>query len=233
MVRWFKFVLRLLLGMLSCVGLYLMVAFVLSHFTIHPEQTPNDKNIEIWLRSNGVHVDVVVPTIAEEKDWRTLVSTADTRSGYAEYPWLAFGWGDRGFYLNTPEWKDLRFSTAFNAAFGLGQSAMHTTFYTRLEPNEKNHQFFITKQQYAALCSFIESGFALDSEGMATTIGAHARYGQTDAFYAGSGRYSMFKTCNTWTNQALKAAELPHAMWTPFEFSLMRIGRKYGVTSVE
>jgi hypothetical protein len=50
--------------------------------------------------------------------------------------YLAFGWGDKGFYLNTPEWADLKVSTALNAAFGLSSSAIHSTFYKKLRENE-------------------------------------------------------------------------------------------------
>ena len=52
----------------------------------------------------------------------------NTKSKDSTAEYLAFGWGDKGFYLDTPEWSDLKASTAFKAAFALGNSAMHTTF---------------------------------------------------------------------------------------------------------
>lgn len=231
MRRWFKFILRLLLGLLLLVALYLLLAVVLSRITTEPGQTSGAKDIEIWLRSNGVHVDIVVPTTTPQIDWRTLVSPDDTRSGHTAMPWLAFGWGDRGFYLNTPEWKDLRFSTAFNAAFGLGKSAMHTTYHARMTASERSHRFMISQTNYNDLCTFLMAGFETTEEGALQPIGLHARYGEHDAFYAGNGRYSMVKTCNSWTNEAMKVAGLPHCLWTPFEGGLMRLGRKYGLTS--
>jgi len=57
-----------------------------------------------------------IPTQNEFIDWTTKVSPDDTK-GKKKGDWLAFGWGDKGFYLNTPTWADLKFSTAVKAAF--------------------------------------------------------------------------------------------------------------------
>ena len=42
-------------------------------------------------------------------------------------------------------------------------------------------------------------------------------YGKNDAFYEATGRYSLFHTCNTWTNNALKIAGQKACVWTPFD----------------
>lgn len=48
-------------------------------------------------------------------------------------------------------------------------------------------------------------------------INTNAVYGKTDAFYEAKGKYSLFKTCNTWTNNALKASEQRACVWTIFQ----------------
>lgn len=217
------------LGLVVVLLLYLTVALIFSLIII--DQELNDEpEIEIWLHSNGVHVDVVVPAQNDTFDWYAVVAPSHTRSGSTDFSWLAFGWGDRGFYLNTPEWKDLRFSTAFKATLGLGKSAMHTTYHAQMTVSERTHRFMISRANYLTLCTFLKSGFETTEDGAFQPIGLHARYGQHDAFYAGNGRYSLFKTCNSWTNNALKSAGLPHCLWTPFEGGLMRLGRKHGLT---
>ena len=42
-------------------------------------------------------------------------------------------------------------------------------------------------------------------------------YGNSDAFYDATGSYSLFHTCNSWTNNALKAAGMKASVWTPFD----------------
>jgi hypothetical protein len=44
-------------------------------------------------------------------------------------------------------------------------------------------------------------------------IGTHS-YGKHAAFYEAKGSYNLFYTCNTWANQALKAANQKAALWT-------------------
>lgn len=70
-----------------------------------------------------------MPVRTEYKDWSKAILYKNTRAGNTTLPYLAIGWGDKGFYLNTPTWADLKFSTAFKAAFGLSKPAMHATFY--------------------------------------------------------------------------------------------------------
>ena len=42
-------------------------------------------------------------------------------------------------------------------------------------------------------------------------------YGQKDAFYEAKGSYSLFYTCNTWANNALKAANQKASLWTVYD----------------
>ncbi|MFP3836064.1 DUF2459 domain-containing protein, partial [Chryseobacterium sp. SIMBA_028] len=43
-----------------------------------------------------------------------------------------------------------------------------------------------------------------------------------DAFYDAKGTYSFFYTCNTWANNALKAAGQKAALWTPSDFGIFQ-----------
>lgn len=61
---------------------------------------------------------------------------SQTKGKNTDFNYIAFGWGDKGFYLDTPTWADLKFSTAFKAAFWMGQSAMHTTYYREVKEGE-------------------------------------------------------------------------------------------------
>lgn len=63
---------------------------------------------------------------------------------------------------------------------------------------------------------------AYNAEGRTIHIGTHANYGLTDAFYDGVGRYNLFRTCNTWTNDALKACGQKACWWTPFDTGIFR-----------
>ncbi len=148
------------------------------------------------------------------KDWSEQIKFENIKSKDSTHQFLAFGWGDKGFYLDTPEWSDLKFSTAFKAAFNLGTSAMHTTFYKQIQENESCVKIEISKDQYQKLITFIEASFQYDTNGNPIFIEA-TTYGKNDSFYEAHRTYNLFYTCNTWANQALKKADMKAAFWTP------------------
>ena len=58
----------------------------------------------IYVETNGVHTGLIVPVAAAGIDWRDLVRPGDIADPrYAAYDHLAFGWGERDFYLKTPD----------------------------------------------------------------------------------------------------------------------------------
>ncbi|HOB24230.1 MAG TPA: DUF2459 domain-containing protein, partial [Kaistella sp.] len=61
----------------------------------------------------------MVPVKTPEIDWSQQIPFKTTLSKRTDFKYLAIGWGDKGFYLDTPTWADLKFSTAFKAAFWL------------------------------------------------------------------------------------------------------------------
>ena len=179
------------------------------------------KKIEIYLLTNGVHTDVVVPVKNEVFDWSKQVKFTDTKAKDSTAQFMAIGWGDRGFYLETPTWSDLKVSTALNAATGLSSSALHITFYKSLKEGIDCKKITIDSIEYKKLIVFINDSFQLNN-GNVTKIDTKAVYGNNDAFYEAKGSYSLFYTCNTWANQALKAANQKAALWTISDSGIFR-----------
>lgn len=130
---------------------------------------------------------------------------------------VAFGWGDKSFYLETPNWSDLKFKVAFNAVFGLSTTAIHATFYNSLQENESCKEIRISQQEYNKLCKYILQSFQLNEKSETINIPTNANYGNTDAFYEAKGTYNLFFTCNTWANNALKVSGLSCCLWTIFD----------------
>lgn len=210
----FKIVLKLVLFLIVFLFIYSLASVVLSIIPVNKNQSENNKEYTIYIKSNGVHTDLVLPIKTDLKDWSEKIKFENIKSKDSTHQYLAFGWGDKGFYLDTPEWSDLKFSTAFKAAFNLGTSAMHTTFYKQIQETENCVKIEISKEQYQKLITFIESSFQYDSIGNPIFIQA-TTYGKNDSFYEAHRTYNLFYTCNTWANQALKKADLKAAFWTP------------------
>lgn len=196
--------------------LYLSAAFVLSRISVAKEETTSSE-IPLYILTNGVHTDLVMPVRNSQIDWSKEVLFENTTGKDSTAQWIAFGWGDKGFYLETPTWADLKFSTAFKAATGLSSSAIHATFYHSLREGADCIKLSADSAQYARLIAYIQESFDRDDKGQPIHIVTNANYSRSDAFYEAKGSYSVFHTCNTWTNSGLKRSGQKACLWTPFD----------------
>ncbi|MBY0427579.1 MAG: TIGR02117 family protein [Cytophagales bacterium] len=220
----FKSLKVLSLSFLSGISVYVFCAWAMPIVQINTENYPTSSpSHTIYLMTNGVHTDVVLPVRSNIIHWDSLVPFENVLSNDTNFRWLAFGWGDKGFYLNTPTWDDLTFGTAFKAATGLSSTAMHCTYYRRVKEDAECVKILIKDAQLAALSQYVRQSFRRDSTGKFEWIHTNAVYGKTDAFYEAIGNYSLLTTCNTWTNNGLKAADLPACWWTPLDKGLMQV----------
>lgn len=208
-------VLKLVFALVGVVAIYLLCGLLIPYIEVSEKQVLEPKNIEIYIFTNGVHTDLVVPVKSEEKDWSKEIYFDNTISKRSNFKYLAIGWGDKGFYLDTPTWADLKFSTAVKAAFWLSESAMHCTFYDKMTESGDCRKILISKSEYLDLIKFIEAKFDRDKQGKPILIETNAVYGKNDAFYDAKGSYSFLETCNTWANEGLKSAGQKAALWTP------------------
>ena len=208
---------RVLGFLLLSICFYFVVAFVLSSVPVNADFKECEKEaVEIHILTNGVHTDLVLPYRNQYMDWSKWVNPSQTKSGDSSAVNVAFGWGDKGFYLETKTWDELKFSTAIKAVFYLGSSAMHVSFYQKLRENSSCRKICVSKESYLKLVQYISQRFETDSAGVPKQI-VGAAFTNHDAFYEAKGKYSLFYTCNTWANDGLKSAGLKACYWTAFK----------------
>jgi uncharacterized protein (TIGR02117 family) len=211
-----KIIGKILLGFIVFVLLYLLVAFILSRITVNEEANSKDE-VTIHIITNGVHTDIVMPAKNDQKDWTKEIKYTNTISNDSTNTYLAMGWGDKGFYLETPTWAELKPSVAFNAATGFNTTAIHATYYDKMVVSDSCKKIEISKEQYNRLINYITDSFQTNTDGHFINIETDANYGKTDAFYEAKGRYSMLRTCNSWANQGLKISGQKGCLWTAFD----------------
>jgi uncharacterized protein (TIGR02117 family) len=204
---------KILLGILAFLIIYVSSAFLLSRITVNSDIKNQSEEVSIYIKTNGVHTDVIVPLKNQVKDWSTIIKIENTIAKDSTASFIAFGWGDKGFYLDTPEWSDLKVSTAFNAAFALGDSAIHATFYKSVKESNDCVKIDISQENYQKLITYIENSFQFDKDQNPMFISANT-YGKNDSFYEAKGKYNLFHTCNSWANEALIKANQKAAFWT-------------------
>lgn len=189
-----------------------MAAIILSLLKTHPSKSNCLSEKEILITTNGVHVDIIVPV--EDIDYKLLRKLEIL----PETKYIAFGWGDKEFYITTPEWKDLKFKTAFNALILKSETAMHVTCYFRKYKSWKSVK--LCNSQLEILNGYISDSFQNTENGKFKKIDVKGYY-ETDFFYESKGSFSMFNTCNVWVNRALKVTGVETAVWSPFDFGIL------------
>ena len=201
--RWVSWSQRLARWILGGLLLYFAV-LVIGLIPVNNGFSPADNGVEIFVVSNAVHADIIVPAISDEIDWRQRFDTRNFPSDVAAYSHVAIGWGDRGFFLETPTLADLKLLTAAKALFLPTPSCLHVTF-TRPELFRDAASVKIPTNQYKQLVAFVRQSIALDETGNPIPIQGYS-YSETDTFFESRGRYHLFNTCNSWAGRALKSA---------------------------
>ncbi|WP_255990529.1 TIGR02117 family protein [Chitinolyticbacter albus] len=219
LVRVLRWALYALLTLLAGIALYFGVSSALLYWPVPATQPSSDATIDIYVQSNGVHTDLVLPVVTAQQDWRRFFPTQHMRQVEAAPAWLALGWGNREFYLNTPQWSDLTLRTAWGALSGQGGTLLHAE-YLRVTPRgPQARRWRLTPAQYAVLIAYVHDTVRQEGGHAMQIAGYH--YNRRDAFYEAHGRYHLFRTCNGWTGAALRRVAAPVSAWTPFDWQVL------------
>ena len=192
--------------------LYVGVSLLLGSITTNKTQSEVFQNKYVYLTTNGVHLDIVIPVKHLSKELRKGL-IIDQSTNY-----LAFGWGDEKFYLNTPTWGDLTFRNAFGALFLNSSTLVHVTRYSK--SRQKWVRVKLSEVQLQKLNANIQNVFKLNASKSKQMLNGKG-YNSKDDFYKAKGNYSIFKTCNSWVNTTFKQSDLKACLWTPFDFGLL------------
>lgn len=214
-----RYALYLCGSLLLAVLLYGAAAVLLGNWRIQAQKGAEKADITVYLISNGAHTDIAMPLHHPAFSWTRYASPQDTAGGSPNARYIAVGWGDRKFYLETPTWGDLTAATALRAIGGLNQTALHVSFLDDVPENERTAAITVSERQYRQLAHNIAADFQQENGRSRPIRGAH--YVDNDAFYEANGRYHLFNTCNTWSNRHLKQIGAGGVAWTPFAHDVM------------
>lgn len=206
-----KYLLRAVLIVLGCIALYFITAIVLSYIPADVEETAEEKNQTFYIQSNGTHLDIVLPVEAIDSALRNKLEIPEN----AKY--ISFGWGNKEFYFNVPEWKDLSVGLAFRAVFMQLEAAQRVECLSRTHENWTNVK--VASSQMKKLNNFIFSSFSTKEKKL-VKCACPIEY-QNVNFYDAKGNYSCINTCNVWVNDAMKASGVATSVWSPFHFGVL------------
>jgi uncharacterized protein (TIGR02117 family) len=214
MARILGWVLDLALWVLAGGTLYGAAGLIGGSWPGTPGEAEAGGTVRIYVEDNGIHTGIVLPKALLTPRAAMRFAAADLRDPrYAAHRWVAVGWGDRAFYIDTPTWGDLNPLTVAAAAIGSDRVVLHVDHVPAPRAAGSVRRVVLRPEQAARLAAFIDRSLG---EGQSVP-----GYGGWDAFYPATGRYSAIRTCNEWTGAALRAAGVPMGRWTPFSGTVM------------
>jgi len=199
--------------------LFIYLVIMLLGASIATGRLDKSGDVCIYVQSNGIHTDICLPVKTSSIDWTQFIPLQDYENS-TEVEYIAIGWGDKGFFLDTPTWADLKFSTAINAAFLPSPTAMHVSYSGIPKENNNRKRVTISKAAYQRMISFVKNSFLLKNKQV--DLIPNRGYSDHDNFYEAKKSYHMFRTCNIWTNEALKTAGVKTGIYALFPDGILK-----------
>ncbi len=211
-MKYLKWPLRILLFFLALPFSYLLLALLISLIPVSQKETDCEQRHKVYFApSSAIHSDFILPIELISPELKeNLIIQPETK-------FIAFGFGDKNFFEQTPTWDDLKASSIFIAMCLPTESAMHII---RLEKSEEYwYPLLLCDKQLKFLNEYILKKFDEDPDGKKIHF-PEMSYGKRDDFYAAKGSFTGFYTCNTWVNEGLKYIGKPACLWTPFSLGI-------------
>lgn len=192
---------------------YLLAALIGSLVPLNRDWAEPEEGVTIYLASNGIHSDIVMPAKAAGLDWAPFVPKGDFADPEPDADWVAFGSGEERVYLETPTWWDITPRTIWSALTG-GKRVMHVEWVSSPK-RYADRAVRLRPQEYRRLWAAIRADFQLGEYGKPKRVD-HPGYGRSDAFYWATGTFHALKTCNTWASDRFRIAGVKTSAWPPF-----------------
>ena len=212
-----KIIWRTLLGIIAFFAFYFLFTFLLTIIPSNRNFKPAPDGVDLYIISNGVHTDICFAVEDANLNWNGIIDFNNFKTTNSQIKYLSIGWGDKGFYFDTPTWADLSAKTALTAAFLPSATAMHISALQKTpQVGEMIRHTKVTKEQLGKMENYIKETLQIKNE-KALLIDCCRYDGYDDNFYEANGSYHMIRTCNVWANQTLKAGGVRTATWAPFD----------------
>ncbi len=157
--------------------------------------------VPVAVADYGWHTGLIVPA----KALGTVLTGLHGHFRHARY--LGFGWGNRRFYESSKQGLGL----ALRSILPSSSVVLLQGFGSRLRAGEEAgatlHWLCVSRSGVRRLDRFLADYFRKGPHGH--FIGVEPGMLPHSEFFASTGTYDAFHTCNTWTAEALHAAGLP------------------------
>lgn len=170
--------------------------------------------------ANPIHTDIAFPVDQDVLERFGFLADAGLPIYDPNVRWIVAGWGGREFYLETPEWSDLKAGPLFKG-LTRDRSVMHMGVAGEIDPASAGVlPLDLSPAEFDRMVEATMAGFATDGGGRLDLIEGRS-YGEYDRFYEANGSFTALLGCNTWTGAVLRAGGVRTGLWNPLPQSLV------------
>lgn len=201
---------------LCCYLIATFFSFIVSYFALalllgllpteKIEYAPQEpKDIVIYVASNGVHLNLWLPSKTKQFDWQMAYPESYDQGNL---DWISIGWGSKAFYTQVPTWNDLTLPIAWKALIG-DSSVIRLSGEQYLPPDDSNRRrILLSHTEYQMLVDDLQQQFQSNQP-------------IEQFFYPTIGSYSPLSTCNDWIRQRFNKIGLTMPLWSPFDIAIL------------
>ena len=207
--RWF---LRAITAIICLPLLYFTAGFVGAVIPGNHADVAPGTDVLIGLARAPIHYDFLLPMSPELRTRYSFAASAGVPVEAPHAEWLLVGWGSEAFYTTAGTYADMQPGAVWTAITG-DRAVLHLDVAGDVSGVAGIEYFTLSDAQYQALLSSLEANFQRDQTGARLPLTAH--FNDHDAFYAAKGNFSIWRPCNVWVGETLRAAGVPFGIWTP------------------
>jgi uncharacterized protein (TIGR02117 family) len=174
----------------------------------------------VLVLANPIHTDIAFPADQDVLERFGFLADAGLPIDNPNVRWIVAGWGGREFYLETPEWSQLKAGPLFKG-LTRDRSVMHMAVAGEIDEAAAGVlPLDLSQDDFDRIVDATMAGFATDAGGRLEMIEGRS-YGEYDRFYEANGAFTALLGCNTWTGAVLRAGGIRTGLWNPLPQSLV------------
>lgn len=180
---------------------------------------------QVLLVAGPIHYDFLIPLDPQVRRQFGFLAASGLAITDPRSEWLVIGWGAREFYTTIGDYRDIELSAIVKGALG-DRSVLRVDVLGALPPLPDMPKIGFTDAEFDALLSAMASSFEAGPAQQVQRL-PHSGFTHSDAFFAAKGRFHLFRTCNTWVAQMIRASGRRFGAWTPLPYSVRLAQRLY------
>ncbi|WP_055083364.1 DUF2459 domain-containing protein [Jannaschia donghaensis] len=166
---------------------------------------PGD-DVTIHLVGTAIHYDFLLPATPRTRAAFGFATDAGVPVDALGARWILIGWGARDFYTATGRYSDMEVGPVWRAVTG-DASVLRVEVWGDVDLSGRPELRLGAVQYDRLLAALVAS---TDRQAL-----NHPGFTATDGFFGAVGRFDLWRTCNVWVGQMLRAAGVRFGVWTP------------------